>query len=289
MEECRNAFHDISKELALVWHKEAQKTKNPDTYQLTKFVYKVYLDHFPQEKGLAGHGLLLRRGAVGDRELEGGGRAVHQGRRDGSAGQVRQGAAYAAVLAWKNYLNIDDQGQGLQDKRQQDEKSLKPKTIPDYQQKMIAAFDTYIKYVPDAPELVKIKYRKARIYYEYNHFDQAVVLFKDIVDHHGNDELAVYSANLMLDSLNAQGKTKEVVALVDKFLQNEKLMKDEQFRKDMVTIKIDSYDMEGHRLEKEGNYKECGIAFLAAAESVPDHPKHAERLYNAGCASRTLT
>ena len=48
MEECRNSFHDISKELALVWHKEAQKTKNPDTYQLTKFVYKVYLDHFPK-------------------------------------------------------------------------------------------------------------------------------------------------------------------------------------------------------------------------------------------------
>ena len=50
-EECRNAFHDISKELALVWHKEAQKTKNPDTYQLTKYVYKVYLDHFGKEKG----------------------------------------------------------------------------------------------------------------------------------------------------------------------------------------------------------------------------------------------
>ena len=46
-------------------------------------------------------------------------------------------------------------------------------TIPEYQKKMIGAFDTYIKYVPDAPELVTIKYRKARIYYEYNHFDEA--------------------------------------------------------------------------------------------------------------------
>src|SRR6185295_5862826 len=106
--------------------------------------------------------------------------------------------------------------------------------------------------------------------------------FKDIVDHHSKDELAVYSANLMLDALNAQGKTKEVVAWVDKFLENKDLMKDPQFQKDMVTIKITSYDMEGHRLDKEGNYKECGVAFLAAAESLPDDPKHAERLYNAG-------
>ena len=43
---------------------------------------------------------------------------------------------------------------------------------------MIGAFDTYIKYVPDAPELVTIKYRKARIYYEYNHFDEAAKLFR---------------------------------------------------------------------------------------------------------------
>ena len=33
-EECKNSFHDTSKELALIWHKEAQKTKNADTYQL---------------------------------------------------------------------------------------------------------------------------------------------------------------------------------------------------------------------------------------------------------------
>ena len=282
LEECRNAFHDISKELALVWHKEAQKTKNPDTYQLTKFVYKVYLEHFPKEKGSIDmafyYGEVLW---VTESWKEAAEQYTAVVKMDPRGKYVKE-AAYAAVLAWKNYLNIDDQGQGIQDKGKQDEKSLKPKTIPDYQQKMIAAFDTYIQYVPDAPELVKIKYRKARIYYEYNHFDQAVVLFKDIVDHHSKDELAVYSANLMLDSLNAQGKTKEVVAWVDKFLENKDLMKDPQFQKDMVTIKISSYDMEGHRLEKEGNFKEAGVAFLAAAESLPDDPKHAERLYNAG-------
>src|SRR4029434_10861884 len=52
--------------------------------------------------------------------------------------------------------------------------------------------------------------------------------------------------------------------------------------KDMVTLKIDSLDMEGHRYSDAGNFKECGLSFLAAAGSMPDHPKHAERLYNAG-------
>src|SRR5207302_5380927 len=123
------------------------------------------------------------------------------------------------VLAWKNALNVDDHEQKelvendrAKFKEKDDKKKFEPLAIPEYQKKMIGAFDTYIKYVPDAPELVTIKYRKARIYYEYNHFDEAIKLFQDIVDKHSKDELAVYSANLMLDSLNAQGRQKDVVA-----------------------------------------------------------------------------
>ena len=48
--ECKNNYHDTTKELALIWHKEAQRTKNADTYQLTRLIYKEYLDHFQNEK-----------------------------------------------------------------------------------------------------------------------------------------------------------------------------------------------------------------------------------------------
>ena len=166
--------------------------------------------------------------------------------------------------------------------REAGKKKIEAMEIPEYQKKMIGAFDTYIKYVPDAPELVTIKYRKARIYYEYNHFDEAAKLFEDIVRKYPKHELSIYSANLLLDSLNAQGKTKEVVTWVDKFLEMPELMKDPEFGKQMISLKSDTYDMEGHAYEKEKNFKECGRSMLAAAESLPDHPKHAERLWNAG-------
>src|SRR4051794_28003360 len=50
LEECKVSFHDTSKELALIWHKEAQKTKNPDTYVLAMLVYKDFLERFPGDK-----------------------------------------------------------------------------------------------------------------------------------------------------------------------------------------------------------------------------------------------
>jgi len=44
------------------------------------------------------------------------------------------------------------------------------------------------------------------------------------------DELALYSANLLLDCLKHHGKYKELLATVEKFLANPVLMKDEESR-----------------------------------------------------------
>jgi TolA-binding protein len=287
MEECRNAFHDTSKELALIWHKEAQRTKNSDTYALDKFVYKVFLDHFPSDKDAYDMGFYYGELLW---TLENWKDAAEQYTKVvemNPKGKYVKDAAYAAVLAWKNALNVDDHEQAElvqsdRDKLKEKGGKLEPLKIPEYQQKMIDAFDTYLKYVPDAKETVTIMYRRARIFYEYNHFAEAAPLFQEIVDKHCDDELAIYSANLLLDSLNAQGKTKEVVENVDKFLDKQCLMKDPEFGKQMISLRSDTYDMEGHEFEKLHNFKECGRSMIAAAESLPEHPKHAERLWNAG-------
>lgn len=288
-EECRNAFHDTSKELALIWHKEAQKTKNADTYQLVQYVYKEFLRHFPDDKDSYDmnfyYGELLWTLERWKDAAEQYTKVVEMNPK----GKYAKDSAYAAVLGWKNALQVDDEGLGPDARdahkkfeKEDDKKKKEPKTIPEFQQKMIGAFDTYIKYVPDAPELPVIRYRKARIFYEYNHFDEAAKLFQEVVEKHPNHELAVYSANLLLDSLNAQGKTREVVAWVDKFLEMPNLMKDPEFGKQMISLKSDTYDLEGREYEKQRNFKECGRSLLAAADSLPDHPKHAERLWNAG-------
>jgi len=279
--ECKNSYHDTGKELALIWHKEAQRTKNSDTYQLAGMVYKEFLSHFSSEKDSAEmtfyYGEILWQMSAWKEAAETYTKVVEL---DPKGKYVKE-SAYAAVLAWKNALNISDSGDEV-DKDKAAQKDLKPRQIPEYQKKMIGAFDTYIKYVPDAPELVKIKYRKARVFYDYNHFDEAIKLFQDIVDHHVNDELAIYSANLLLDSLNVLKRYKELLQTVEKFLANPVLMKDQEFRKQMVSLKTDSLVAEAKQYEKDKNYKECGISFVAAAETIPDHKDHAQRLYNAG-------
>ena len=120
LEECRNTFHDTTKELALIWHKEAQKTKNSDTYALDKFVYKVFLDHFPKDKDAYEmgyyYGELLWT-------LENWKDAAEQYTKVVEMkpdGKYVKDAAYAAVLAWKNALNVDDHEHEDQVKADQD-------------------------------------------------------------------------------------------------------------------------------------------------------------------------
>src|SRR6185436_21197355 len=97
--------------LALIWHKEAQKTKNADTYQLVQNVYREFLKHFPDDKDAYDmnfyYGELLWT-------LERWKEAAEQYTKVveiNPKGKFAKDAAYAAVLGWKNALQVDDQEQ----------------------------------------------------------------------------------------------------------------------------------------------------------------------------------
>src|SRR5262249_43378840 len=124
-------------------------------------------------------------------------------------------------------------------------------------------------------------YREAYIDYDYNHLDEAEALFLEVVQEHTTHELAPFAANLFLDALNAQGKTHDVARWVRAFMEMPPLMADRTFAAQMVTLLSDVYELEARESETRGDAKECGRSFVSAAEAQPEHPKHAERLWNA--------
>jgi len=281
-QECKNAFHDTTRELALVWHQEAQKTKNEETYKLVRFVYGEYLKYFSEEEGADAMQFYYAevlwmiedwRDAAEQYTLFVEKYPNHKDAQD---------AAYAAVLAWKNAIGrVDDERPDAKGADGQ----YRRLEIPPHQQKMIEAFDTYIKYVPNSEELPTIRYRKARVYYEYNHFEDAVVYFSEVVEHHPDTELAVISANLLMDALNILERPAEVLKWVNAFLTERKyalLLEDEDFREQLIALRADSLDVEGRQFEAQGQYKECARSMFAAAKALPESPKYPERLYNAG-------
>ena len=146
-------------------------------------------------------------------------------------GEYTSDAAYAAVLCYNNLYQQQYQGRETQTResaenssrrgrrgrrgRQQEEEEqseaerLAQREFTDLEQGMLSAFQRYVCFVPDSDDLPQIKYRRARIYYEANHYQEAAVLFKDIAWNHRDHELAEYAANLYLDSLNVMGSQLE--------------------------------------------------------------------------------
>src|SRR5262249_19290786 len=75
---------------------------------------------------------------------------------------------------------------------------LQAKPIPKDKQRMLDAFDLYLTFVTkkdtNEDQMIRMKYQRARLYYEYNHFDKAAPLFAEIADKHPKHEVGPISA-----------------------------------------------------------------------------------------------
>jgi len=287
--ECRSNASGVLRELATTWHREAQKTMNMDTYALAQYLYKEYLDNFPREKDAYTMSFYYSELLYKLEKWQPAAEAYTQVVKMNPKGKYLKEAAYAAVIAWKNALNVTEEKSDTSIKKvarrgkkgaKVEEPDHKPQPIPENQQKMIAAFETYIRYVPDAPELVPIMYRKARIYYEHNHYDKAVEMFSRIATKHSGHELAVYAANLLLDSLNMLKRFGELNQWVDRLMKDSKLAQGE-FLEQLRTLKRGAQRKEAEQLQKTGNYKECGEKYTIIANEYQEDPRWSEVLFNA--------
>jgi tetratricopeptide (TPR) repeat protein len=95
-----------------------------------------------------------------------------------------------------------------------------PRDLTPTEQGMLGAFTRFVCFVADSDELPTVKYRRARIYYESNHYEEAAVLFRDIALNHADSELGEFAANLYLDSLNTIYTRDQNSACVGEITQN---------------------------------------------------------------------
>lgn len=303
--ECRDNAEGTIRELALVWHQEGIKTLNYTTLGYVHVLYKLYMDYFPDTDDAPQmqfyYAELLWKRAEGEKNP-----SLQANRWEEAAieytrvvemnkvkKELVKEAAFASVLAWKNALAIDTETETPttaddDDKKKGDEEELKvppPEEIPEKQQKMMAAFDVYIKYVndPQDEELIVIKFLKARIYWRYKHYDEAIPLFEEILKKWPEHEVAEFSANLLLDSLAAAQKYDELVAWVDKLLGMQKFLEDkEDMRGRLETLKRQNMRKKAEKLEADGKFYDCGIAYVEIFNRYPDGDDLDEVLYNAG-------
>ncbi len=124
---CRDEARDTMRQMATVWHDEAEKTRKPETYDLAEQAYRAFTTHFPKDKDAYEMQyyfaeLLWAQGANNynskNRDQQEVGLKKFRSAHDEFVkvleikpdGKYTKDAAYAQMLAMKNALEYDETG-----------------------------------------------------------------------------------------------------------------------------------------------------------------------------------
>jgi TolA-binding protein len=306
--DCHDNALAMAGDLARAYHSEAVKTKNPDTFGSAERLYRSYLDGFrdaPDHPQLEYYYAELlwsradlerdprRKTQAWELASEAFTRVVKRHAVDAKTLQV---SAYAAVLGWKNALDIDPRPPRPVETAEEIEKVYATipaeLPIPPREQKMIDAFELYITYItdPNDAELVGMKFLEADTYRRYNHFAQAVPLFQDILAHHRGHDSAETAAQMLLDIYNRMQRYDAMLALADSLAADKTFLTGKDALVGVIgTLKVQSLRKQADKLAQQAaaannNFRAsiaCGEAYLAIYNHDPEAAGNDEVLYNA--------
>jgi tetratricopeptide (TPR) repeat protein len=330
--ECKTATASILVYLATAWHREAigtddqPGTNNRDTMRAAAALYRLVIDRFPEMESMEFPDIdrrdwpnvyrisyfyaeLLWRmedwsqcGPAFDRVVE-----------LNPQGEFTQDAAYAAVLCYNNLYQQEYQsreretreepgqargrrgrrGRGEEAEQETDPSRYAPRDLSTTETGMLNAFSRFVCYVEESEELPTIKYRRARIFYESNRYEEAAVIFRDIAWNHRDSELAEYAANLYLDSLNILGTRwqrtqcisdlRESIEPLSGFYCSNEAQRDEHPDLCQVIdqLRCDTLRLTAEAAQRERRFRDAATTYVTIARQYRECGRLDEVLYNA--------
>ncbi|GMV40876.1 MAG: hypothetical protein AMXMBFR64_25920 [Myxococcales bacterium] len=261
--------------IATTWHKEAQKTLDDFTLDQSHHLYREYLRLFPDgEHAYAitmNYAILLYQLKKYDLAAEQFERSIELD----PNGKFTPEAAHSALLS---YYKVMDVNAG----------SVKPETeddviqqeIPPMDAKMVRACKRYIDIAgPDAEDVPEATYAAGKIYYNYNHFEEAIPYLEAMVTRYKTHPAAPESAKLLLSAYNLKHDFKGLEQWAMKLANTNLASGDLQ-----VTIKRIRDQAEFNRcfeFEQTKEYDTAAECFMKYADAYPDTALLDRALFNA--------
>lgn len=290
--EAEEIAENTIRRLATEYHKEAKKLRGAAQdreYAFALDMYKHYLDVFPTPKeGADVNYVFFMRFYYAEvlYKLEHFLDAAHNydavvemnpRPTDPKEKEIVLAAAEESVRAY------DELVQDLDRKNPPDISGTQRKVIPEVKESLISACKRYIDYVgAEGGKIVEIRYKMARIYYTYNHFDQAAPAFNDIVQNHPETKVACYSANLALDIYNGQKNYRALKDATRSYLDNKRLACGDEDRGRFAKIEEQSsFHLIKSESEDKKRYIAAGNSYMQFYKDYPVSEFADDAVYNA--------
>ncbi len=279
---CRALVKRTLRDRAVRWHRDGAKAADLHALELASTFYDHYLRALPGADDAYDvtfyHAELLFKLRRWTRAAQAYGRVLKMK----PAGKHAGTASYARIMACKGELDQvaarPVRRQRCRGRRCRRAPHARQK-IPPAHQRFLAAVSDHLRRVPAAPQRVPLLYRQARVYYAFNHYDEAVKLFAVIVTKHPDHELAVYAGNLLLDSLNSQRKLADLASWVNAMLKEPRLARGD-FLLTLTRLRQGLERKAAEALQQAGKFDACGRKYLDIANAWPKDARAPEVLYN---------
>ncbi|MBL8911984.1 MAG: tetratricopeptide repeat protein, partial [Archangium sp.] len=295
LDEARELSERTISKLAVDWHNEGRKTRDEQTFEFANAVYADYLVLFPQSPKaydlrffwaeLLNDNLnkydksAVEYSTVAKVDIE------RLGKNE-KTGKYFANASYNAILAWTEVVKKVEAEPGYKAEVVPANEPTKKLTIPPAKQSLLEACENYLKYIEKGEKKVEIAYKAARIYYDYNHLDEAVQRLSDIAlkypDYKFEDgsKAGEVAANLVLDSYNLIGDWSKVNEWAKKFYAEEKLATG-TFRVELAKLIEQSSFKLINQLEAKKDYAKAAEAYITFVNEWPKSDLADKALHNA--------
>lgn len=300
LDEARELSERILSNLAVNWHNECRKTRDEDCYKFANDVYGDYLTLFPEnpkaydlrffwaellndnlnkyEQSAAEYTKVMLADVEKMEKKDDKGQP-------GKPGKWMLNAAFNSILANEEVVKIAQQSGKLKPPDIKDPN--KAAEIGPEKKALLDACERYIKYVPNGEKKVEIAYKAARIYYEYNHLEEAVKRFTDITlnyaDHKFEDgsKPCVITGNLVIDAFNLRGDTKSMNEYSRKFANEKCAQQNPDFKADMYKLAEQTTFKLANALDAQKDYVGAAKAYTDFIAEFPKSDLADKAMFNA--------
>lgn len=165
-----------------------------------------------------------------------------------------------------------------------------PRELTPLEERMVALASTALCLDPEHDDAAGLAYRRARLYYEANHWAISARLFESIAAAYPDHEVASYAVNLSLDCLNMlstiDASRREtcrsaLMTAVNRYLEVDRVLDDDELRYQLEQIQCQDRWYRAEELGENGAYDVAAQAFLALAGD--DGGRCAELLRDRSC------
>lgn len=281
-------------------HRAARETKLVSTYRLARDIYSEYLGIFPNsENGIKFrffYGEILY-------ELKEFQQAAPQYDRvvvERPQGPYAKRSAYNAILAWEKVAAGAQQtlagSRKIRESRGRKSEGLKQlarlerltkggefraSALSAVEKKLADACDRFAQVAAKDSEVVKVKFKSARLYYIHNQFEEAAKRFGEIIDRWPKDDLARVSADSIVQSFNVRSDWSNLNLWSRKFSGNRQLMADKAFAKRIREfVEGASFNEINHVFEPKSTPAAVATLYAAFVAEFPASAYAMVALYN---------